>query len=122
MEFKKILIVEDDDAIRETARESLEHGGYEVIEAENAFDGLDLFEKTNPDLVISDYVLPGMSGESLFIQIRRSNDTPFIMISGYEKGGHLTNQLNYTFLAKPFDRTLLLDTVANALTVREHVA
>ena len=122
MEFKKVLIVEDDDGIRETARESLEHGGYEVIEAENAFDGLDLFEQAKPDLVISDYVLPGMSGESLFIQIRRSNDTPFIMISGYEKGGHLNNQLNYTFLAKPFDRTRLLETVANALSVRENVA
>ena len=119
MDFKKILIVEDDDAIRESAKEALVQGGYDVIEADNAFDGLDMFLSESPDLVISDYVLPGMSGESLFIQIRRNSDTPFMMVSGYSRGSHLENQKNYSYLAKPFDRKTLIGAVEQAINSKK---
>ena len=79
METKQpvILVVEDDDDIRELVSFSLEDEGYRVEQAADGLRGLELAEELQPDLIILDLMLPGRDGLSVCRELnRRSNDTP----------------------------------------------
>ncbi|MEG0804663.1 MAG: response regulator, partial [Pygmaiobacter sp.] len=71
--MRKILVVEDEDAIREVIALNLRMAGYEVSEAANAEKALEIFgaEKEGFDLALLDVMLPGMNGFSLCETIRR---------------------------------------------------
>ena len=76
-----ILIIEDDDRIRETTRMLLEDEGYAVDEAASAEDGLSRFEARPADCVLVDLMLPGMNGFDCCREIRRRSDVPIIMVT-----------------------------------------
>lgn len=79
---KKILIVEDDDNIRELLRLYLEREDYEVIEAENGAVGMTRFKADAPDMVLLDIMMPVMDGWQLCREIRESgSNKPIIMIT-----------------------------------------
>ena len=59
---KKILIVEDDGNIRELLRLYLEREGYEITEAANGEEGVELWRKINPDMILLDVMMPIMDG------------------------------------------------------------
>ena len=79
---KKILIVEDDNNIRELLRLYLEREGFEISEAENGAVGLSTWKAENPDMMLLDVMMPVMDGWQVCKEIRASGSTiPIIMIT-----------------------------------------
>ncbi|MEX2104699.1 MAG: response regulator transcription factor, partial [Bacilli bacterium] len=80
---KTILIVEDDTKIRRLLKIYLEKEGYEVLEAQDGVDGMDMFMKLDPCFVILDLMLPKKSGEDLcqWIRTELKSDIPIIMLT-----------------------------------------
>ncbi len=79
-----ILLVDDEEDIRETLSLFLTDLGHPVVAAENGIEALALFRKEHPEIVISDIKMPGMDGVELLQKIKmESPDTEFIMITGH---------------------------------------
>src|SRR6266850_4719027 len=81
---KKILIVEDEDEMRELIAAKLEKSGYEIFQAQNGAEGLIVAEKVIPDLILADVLMPVMDGLEFFKQLRAKpfgKETPFIVIT-----------------------------------------
>ena len=76
-----ILIVEDDDTVREALLAGLESEGYEVILSDNGLDGLKQAKEEGPDLILLDLMLPEMDGLSVCRALRRDSDVPIIMLT-----------------------------------------
>jgi two-component system response regulator RegX3 len=77
----RVLIVEDDEGIRETLRYNLARAGFTVQEAVDGTGGLRAFLASVPDLVLLDLMLPGMSGIEVCRAIRRTSRVPIIMLT-----------------------------------------
>jgi CheY-like chemotaxis protein len=83
----RILIVEDDDTLREFGKLLLTGRGYEVVGAEDGFEGLAALKHSLPDIIISDLRMPNMNGfEFLSVVRRRFPSIPVIVISGEFSG------------------------------------
>jgi DNA-binding response OmpR family regulator len=74
-----VLVVEDDPAIVALVSLGLRYEGYTIHTALDGFQGLRLFEEVQPDLVIVDWLLPGLDGISLSRRIRAASETPIII-------------------------------------------
>jgi two-component system response regulator MtrA len=77
----KILVVDDDDALREMVGLVLAGAGYEPIFAADGLSAIDIFNQSNPDLVLLDIMLPGQSGIEVCSQIRATSGTPIVMLT-----------------------------------------
>ena len=109
----KILVVEDDDVIRELLTDLLESEGYAVRAASDGQEALDCLPSVSPDLVISDLVMPKVDG----LQLRtaaRENGCParFILMSAMRRFGPWQDAV---FLPKPFEIEKLLSLVEHEL-------
>ena len=115
----KILIIDDERAIRNTLREILEYEDYQVDDIDNGIDGLQLIQKTDYDLVLCDIKMNRMDGmEVLSEGLSMKPDLPFIMISGHgtvETAVEASKKGAFDFISKPPDLNRLLITVRNAL-------
>jgi two-component system nitrogen regulation response regulator NtrX len=115
----KILIIDDERAIRSTLREILEYENYEVEDVDNGVDGIALIEKNDFDLVLCDIKMNRMDGmEVLTDGLAIKPDLPFIMISGHgtvETAVEASKKGAFDFISKPPDLNRLLITVRNAL-------
>jgi DNA-binding NtrC family response regulator len=119
----RILIIDDDAAVRTTVRVVLERAGYETIEAADGRQGGRLLDGV--DLVITDLLMPEMDGVDLIGMIRREGRAlPVIAMSG---GGKVDSKSYlevaralgaYATIAKPFDLDHLLATVREAIASR----
>ncbi|MCA9782174.1 MAG: response regulator [Calditrichaeota bacterium] len=104
---KRILVVDDDNAVRSMMIEFLKHFGYETMEAEDGRDALDQIRNERPDLLISDIYMPRMNGFQLFMEVRNNwPDLPVILITGYNSAAK--DMASYSihdaeFLEKPFE-------------------
>lgn len=78
---KKILIVEDDGNIRELLRLYLEREGYEITEAVNGEEGVELWRKINPDMILLDVMMPIMDGWQVCKIIRKESKVPIIIMT-----------------------------------------
>ena len=81
-----VLIVEDNPRNLKLARDILNHAGYEILEAENAEDGLELARARHPDLVLMDVQLPGMDGVQALVHLRAdpaTADIPVIALTAF---------------------------------------
>jgi PAS domain S-box-containing protein len=109
-----VLVVEDEPAVRELARRLLVEAGYEVIVAPNGHDALEAWDecKGDVDLVITDLIMPGMSGRELAHRLRARRPTVNVLyMSGYTAG--LLGEQAFLdegeeLVEKPFTRALLL--------------
>jgi two-component system nitrogen regulation response regulator NtrX len=121
----RILIIDDERSIRSTLREILEYEKYEIVEANDGAEGLQLIKKEDFDLVMCDIKMPKMDGmEVLSAASEIKPDLPFIMISGHgtiDTAVEATKKGAYDFLQKPPDLNRLLITVRNALEKKELV-
>jgi len=100
-----ILIVEDDPAIEALVSLGLRYAHYQVIATDNGLSGLQLFEEHKPDLVILDWLLPGMDGLKLCRMIRSQSDVPIIMITARDAIRDRVDGLETgadDYLVKPF--------------------
>jgi diguanylate cyclase (GGDEF)-like protein len=80
-----VMVVDDDNAVRLLARETLEHSGFVVQDAGNGEEALQAFEENSPDIVLLDVVMPGLDGFSVCSAIRHTvtgRDTPVLMMTG----------------------------------------
>jgi CheY-like chemotaxis protein len=118
----KILLIDDDHAVRTMMRLTLAHFGHTVTEARDGREGLKLFDQTNADLVITDIVMPEADGlEVLMAVTKRRPDLRIIAISGggrQNAGDHLrvAKLLGATkVLAKPFSTEALMVAVNETL-------
>ena len=111
----RILVIDDERAIRNTLKEILEFEGYTVDVAEDGKAGIEAVRKQPYDLVYCDVKMPGMDGIEVLEQVE---DTTFIMISGHatvETAVEALKKGAFDFLEKPIDLNRLLVTTKNAL-------
>src|ERR1700753_3867743 len=115
----KILIIDDERAIRNTLREILEYEDYTVEDVNNGITGLELIQKNDYDLVLCDIKMNRMDGlEVLTEGLLIKPDLPFIMISGHgtvETAIEASKKGAFDFISKQPDLNRLLITVRNAL-------
>ncbi len=106
MEQRTILVVDDDQGLRELVRISLEHEGYRVIQAANGLECVSAVREQQPDLVILDVMMPEMDGLEACSRLREFSRVPVLMltakvqsidiITGLDKGAD-------DYLIKPFN-------------------
>jgi len=77
----KILVIDDEEKILDVIKAYLEKEGYIVTTETNGANALNAFKSTNPDLVILDLMLPGMSGEEICNKIRAVSKVPILMLT-----------------------------------------
>jgi len=106
----KILIVEDEVLIREGMSDYLMECGYEVFEAGDGQEALDLFHRETPDLVLLDIQLPILNGLEVLKTIRKTSSVPVLMLTAFHDEDYkLTafGELADGYLEKPFSLSLL---------------
>jgi two-component system, NtrC family, nitrogen regulation response regulator NtrX len=115
----KLLIVDDEKAIRAALRDILEYEGYAVEEARDGEEGYEMIQRNDYDVVLCDIKMPKMDGLDLLLRIGElGKGVPFIMISAYgnvENAVEATKRGAFDFIVKPPDLNRLLITVRNAL-------
>lgn len=113
---KRILLVEDERAVRETLRLLLPKDTYTVVEANNGAEAFMLFLKTQFDLVVTDLEMPFVKGNELAAKIKRvAPRQPILMITAYEKEAGLDNPVD-AVVSKPFDLVRLRETIWKLLS------
>jgi hypothetical protein len=121
-----ILLTEDEQDVREIAREFLESGGYKVVEAKDASEAVQLARQHSGaiDLLVTDMVMPGMTGQELAVQLQREYPgLCIVFMSGYSE--HAATEMANAdpavrLLSKPFSRGALLRTVREILRSKTH--
>lgn len=119
----RVLIIDDEAALRAVVRESLEREGFEVVEAGNGAEGLALHREHPADVIVTDIFMPEKDGYAIIQELQREfPDTKVIVISG---GGGIDLPDNYLDLAKrlgvrrtlskPFQASELVATVREVL-------
>jgi signal transduction histidine kinase/ActR/RegA family two-component response regulator len=113
----RILVVEDDDFVRESMVESLQALGHAVAAAPNGEAGLRELERAQPDLIITDYLMPGMTGAELVRRARvQLPDVPMIIATGYADMKAIEEVIgDDMLLRKPFQLAELAAIVERAL-------
>jgi CheY-like chemotaxis protein len=121
---RTILVVDDEDLVRELVARSLSTGGYRVLQASHGAAAIGLLEReaATIDLVICDLVMPILGGREVFEWIQEHcSDLPLLFISGYPRAyldAHHLYQPSVPMLRKPFLPSRLLETVAELLSDR----
>ncbi|URN07886.1 response regulator transcription factor [Actinomadura madurae] len=105
-----VLLVEDDDVIRETTQLTLERDGFRVTASADGRAALDAFHAERPDLALLDVMLPGLNGVSLCRRIREASLIPVIMVSARDDPVDIIVGLEAgadDYVTKPFDGAVL---------------
>jgi two-component system cell cycle sensor histidine kinase/response regulator CckA len=116
-----ILLVEDEEGLRQLNARGLVSRGYTVLEAGNGVEAIEVLEKSagEIDLVVSDVVMPEMDGPTLLRELRTRNPgLKIIFVSGYAEDAfqkHLPADGQFAFLAKPFTLKQLVNAVKETL-------
>lgn len=107
----KLLVVDDEEGIREVLEITLTDAGYEVLTAENGFSGLDMVKTHKPDIVLTDIRMPGMDGMALLKTVKQTYpDIEVIMITGYGDANLAIDSLKIgavDFISKPVNQDVL---------------
>ncbi len=117
--MSKILVIDDEKAIRNTLKEVLEYEHHQVDLAEDGPTGLDLFAANSYDVILCDIKMSKMDGLEVLFKINETgSDIPVIMISGHGNIDTAVEAIKkgaYDFLEKPLDLNRLLITIRNAM-------
>lgn len=120
-----ILLVDDEDAIRTALAAALERADFQVLEAQNGVQALELVDKHEPDLIVLDILMPDMDGREVCRRLREAEDwTPVIMLTQIDATGEKISSLEEgadDYLNKPFDSYELIARI-KALLRRQGVA
>ena len=122
MEKTCVLMVDDDPNILKFVSANLEIRGYDVITAEDGETAIEVMDRTTPNLVILDLLMPGIDGFDVCRHIRKSSDVPIIVLTAIGESNTKTELLNLganDYVTKPFDIRDLLDRVQSMLDNRK---
>jgi CRP-like cAMP-binding protein/CheY-like chemotaxis protein len=114
---KTILLIEDNEGMRENTAEILELSNYKVITARHGKEGVDLARKHKPDLIICDIMMPELDGYGVLHMLAKSDDTagiPFIFLTAKAEKTDFRKGMSMgadDYLTKPFDDIELLDAI-----------
>src|SRR5713101_238503 len=114
---RKILLVDDEAGFAELLRDLLEMDSYEVLVAHDGQEGLEKLEAFMPDVIISDIVMPRLSGFEMFKKVKANPETshiPFLFITGFQDDRVLSEARKigvFGILKKPID----IDQIENRL-------
>ena len=103
-----ILVIDDEESVRQVARETLSHFGFEILTASDGQQGVETFEKHRDDVVavLLDVTMPGLSPEEALLEIRRMrSDVGVVISSGYGEAEASDRFAGYgwaTFIQKPY--------------------
>src|SRR5512147_1749264 len=115
----RILVIDDEPAIRESLKMTLEYEGYEFVGAPTGQEGLAQVERETPDLVLLDVKMPGMDGIEVLERLHAMNEAlPVIVVSGHgtiSTAVEATKKGAFDFIEKPFASDRVLVSLRNAL-------
>ncbi|MGH9200949.1 MAG: sigma-54-dependent transcriptional regulator [Vicinamibacterales bacterium] len=118
----RILVIDDEAAIRDSLRRILEYEGYEVLQAATGDEGVKLVEREAPDLVFLDIKMPGMDGLEVLQKLRHLvESTPIVVVSGHATittAVEATRLGAFDFIEKPFGEDRVMVIVRNAVDSR----
>jgi two-component system response regulator ResD len=108
---EKILIADDEQLMRQLVVDFLQPEGYELIEAADGKEALELYQKEHPDLVLLDVMMPGYDGWTVCREIRRESAVPIMMLTA--KGEEIDQLFAYDlgvdeYITKPFSPKILV--------------
>ena len=109
--MEKILIADDEQLMRQLVVDFLQPEGYELIEAADGKEALELYKKEHPDLVLLDVMMPGYDGWTVCREIRRESAVPIMMLTA--KGEEIDQLFAYDlgvdeYITKPFSPKILV--------------
>lgn len=115
--MKKILIVDDEPAVRAVVRDVLSEEGYDVVEAPDGRSMLEMLARECPDLVLMDVMMPGVDGRAAYRLLRSRDDLPEVpvVVMSAAVPAHRLDPSISAFLAKPFDIDQLMETVVRLI-------
>ncbi len=114
----KILVIEDEETVRENILELLDAEGFEALSAENGRIGLDMAQQQLPDLILCDVRMPELDGYGVLTALRSEAETatiPFMFLTAKAAKTDLSYGLELganAYITKPFTLTELLDAIA----------
>ncbi|HTK01914.1 MAG TPA: response regulator [Bordetella sp.] len=115
----KIMVVDDEAALARVVREILSGAGHTVYVENDGLTALTRMLEIQPDLVVSDVMMPGMGGASLLTAMRDNaylEQVPVIVMSGLPEESVIDTCPRYSaFISKPFDLSVIVDTVDRVL-------
>lgn len=126
---KSILFIDDDSVMHELARAHLEKYGYRLLAALDGPSGLEAAVRASPDLILLDYMMPGMNGEEVFSELMTNaryadlRHTPVIMLTARETSelsrSELLERGISAYLQKPFGLRELSNVIANVFIIHD---
>jgi len=120
-----VLLVDDEPEITAIVAEKLAAEGYESVCAGSGAEGLALLKVANPDAIVTDIKMPGMSGLEMVHEIRRQGiEIPCVVLTGYAGSENLVTALRIgvtDFLEKPFKLDHLFQVVAQAVELGQEL-
>lgn len=123
--MKHILLIEDNNEIRENTAEILQLAGYSVVTAENGKRGIELAMEKKPDVIICDVMMPILDGYGVLHLVQKNPDlagTPFIFLTAKAERGDFRKGMEMgadDYITKPFSDAELLNAVESRLQKRE---
>ncbi len=121
----RVLIVDDQEVLRNLLAKFMVKAGFEPIEAPNGKKGVELYKMTRPSVVLSDIMMPEMDGLALLREIKQvDKDAVVILMTGYGNEDILLEALRggaVNFFKKPFDFTEIIEVVRSVVRHREQI-
>jgi CheY-like chemotaxis protein len=113
----RVMVVDDEAAIRDLVSTMLQDEGYDVVAARNGAEALELLSETPPDLLLTDWMMPILDGRGLLDQLREQPhlDGLAVVVMSAAVRPDVESGTIAAFLPKPFDITLLLDIVTSII-------
>ncbi len=117
--MRRVLIIDDSEAVRRQVAQTLEPAGYDVVEASDGFEGLSVIKSAGPALVLCDLNMPRMGGMEMLAELSRSQPVPVMVMLTTEAQPALIRRARELgavgWIVKPFKADLLIAAV-NKLT------
>ncbi len=118
----KILVIDDSKVIRMRVRDMLPEGDFEVLEAKDGLEGLNLIRQERPNLIMLDFLLPRLSGWEVFQELQQEDELrsiPLVIMSGRKE--EVTDKLTepfefFEFIEKPFETHQLQGAIRSAIS------
>ncbi|MFB2836282.1 response regulator [Floridanema evergladense] len=118
----KILVIDDSGVIRKTVKDMLPAGKFEIVEAKDGVEGLNLAKKERPNWIMLDFILPKMSGWDVYQELEKQPELrkiPLVVMSGRKE--EVTSKIPdasfkfIEFLVKPFDQKQLMAALKSSM-------